>query len=130
MLAEAVFVVTAYATGCDTKPGARTRAGTLPVVGFTAASDPRVLSLGSVVVIEGLGERQVHDTGGAVRGRHLDVFVDSCREARLFGRQRRHVRVVHVGGAIDRGETVSSPPPPTGSGDLARSEGGMAAGAR
>lgn len=101
MLAQAVFVVTAYAIGCDTKPGARTRAGTLPVVGFTAAADPRVLPLGSVVAIEGLGERQVHDVGGGVRGRHVDVFVDSCRDARFFGRQRRSVRVVHIGGVND-----------------------------
>jgi 3D (Asp-Asp-Asp) domain-containing protein len=91
-----LFVVTAYSTGCDTRPGSRTKAGTLPVAGFTVAADPAVLPLGSIVQVEGLaGERQVHDIGGVVRGRHLDVFMGSCREARQFGRQLRRVRVLH-----------------------------------
>ena len=52
-------------------------------------ADPRVLPLGSIVRIEGLdGQRQVHDVGGAVRGRHVDVFTSSCSEARAWGRQR------------------------------------------
>ncbi len=98
MTAALLWTITAWATGCDTKPGALTKAGTKPVVGFTAAADPRVLPLGSIVWIEGLGERMIHDTGGAVRGRHIDVFADSCTEARRWGRQARRVRVLHVGG--------------------------------
>jgi 3D (Asp-Asp-Asp) domain-containing protein len=93
-LASAAFVVTAYATGCDTLPGALTKSGVPPVVGLTVAADPAVIPLGSVVHIEGFGERVVHDVGGAVRGRHLDVFVASCGEARRFGKQRRQVRVL------------------------------------
>ena len=92
------FVVTAYATGCDTLPGSRTKAGTLPVAGFTLAADPRVLPLGSIVWIEGLGERMVVDVGSKVRGRHLDLYVDSCAEARTWGRRSRAVRVMHIGG--------------------------------
>ncbi len=98
MIAAALFTITAYATGCDTLPGSRTKAGTLPVVGFTAAADPRVLPLGSIVWIEGLGERQVHDVGSSVRGRHVDVFVADCASARAWGRQRLSVRVVHRAG--------------------------------
>lgn len=98
MPSTAVFVVTMYATGCDTQPGHPTKAGTQPVSGFTAAADPAVLPLGSVVWIEGLGPRMVHDIGGKVKGRHLDVFASSCREARRWGRQMRRVRVVHRGG--------------------------------
>ena len=92
--AAAVFVVTAYAVGCDVPPGSRTKAGSPPIVGVTAAADPSVLPLGTTVLVEGLGERKVHDVGGGVRGRHLDVFVGSCGEARLFGRQRRRVHVL------------------------------------
>jgi 3D (Asp-Asp-Asp) domain-containing protein len=99
LLAAALWTVTSYATGCDTLPGARTRAGTLPVPGFTAAADPRVLPIGSIVEIEGLGERSVHDVGGKVRGRHLDIFVASCGEARAWGRRQRRVRVIHRGGS-------------------------------
>lgn len=97
-LAAVLFTITAWSTGCDTRPGALTKAGTHPVVGFTAAADPRVLPIGSIVEIEGLGERQVHDVGGKVRGLQLDVFVSSCAEARRWGRRPRRVRVVHTGG--------------------------------
>ena len=97
MVPEFLFVVTAYATGCDTLPSSRTKAGTTPVVGFTVAADPRVLPIGSIVAIEGLpGQRQVHDVGGAVRGRHVDLFLASCAEARAWGRQRRRVLVLHT----------------------------------
>jgi 3D (Asp-Asp-Asp) domain-containing protein len=96
VLPELLFTVTAYATGCDTRPGSRTKAGRLPVVGFTIAANPAVLPIGSIIHVEGLGERQVHDVGGAVRGRHVDVFAGTCTEARLFGKQRRRVRVLHV----------------------------------
>ncbi len=95
-VAPAVFVVTAYATGCDSKPGALTRSGKPPVVGLTVAADPKVIPLGSLVYIEGVGEREVHDTGGAVKGRRLDLFMASCGEARLFGRQQRQVRVLRL----------------------------------
>ena len=84
-----------------------TRAGTTPVQGHAVACDPRVLPLGSIVEIEGLGERQCHDTGGAIRGLHLDVFFDQHAEARRFGRQRRRVRVLHVGGSHARSAPTS-----------------------
>jgi 3D (Asp-Asp-Asp) domain-containing protein len=92
---EALFVVTAYAVGCDVRPAHPTRAGTQPVAGFTIAADPAVLPIGSIIYIEGLGERMVHDVGGKVRGNHVDVFMNSCHEARTFGRQKRRAHVVH-----------------------------------
>jgi 3D (Asp-Asp-Asp) domain-containing protein len=98
LAAAALFTVTAWATGCDTLPGARTKAGTLPVAGFTIAADPAVLPLGSIVWIEGLGERQVHDIGGAVKGRNVDMYVSGCKEARAWGHQSRRIHVLHVGG--------------------------------
>jgi 3D (Asp-Asp-Asp) domain-containing protein len=97
--AALLWTITAYSTGCDTRPGARTKAGTTPVPGFTAAADPRVLPLGSIVWVEGLGELQVQDVGSAVRGRTLDLYVSSCAEARLWGRRRARVRVLHRGGS-------------------------------
>jgi len=94
MTGTAVFLITAYGLGCDA-PGPHTKAGTTPVASFTASADPRVLPLGSIVWIEGLGERMIHDIGGGVRGRHIDVFMDSCKEA---GRVRvlRRVRILHT----------------------------------
>lgn len=97
---DGLFIITAYAVGCDVKPHSLTAAGTRPVAGFTVAADPTVLPIGSIVYIEDLGERMVHDTGGLVKGRHIDVFVDSCHEAWRInagrGTDYRHVRVLHV----------------------------------
>lgn len=99
---QAVFVLTAYGIGCDA-PGPLTKAGTIPVAEFTAAADPTELPIGSIVEIEGLGLRMIHDVGGKVRGRHIDVFMDKCQEARAFGRQTRRVRILHLPKGVAHG---------------------------
>lgn len=90
------FVLTAYGYGCDCKHGNPTKSGVMPMAEFTVAADPKVLPIGSRIHIEGLGERMVQDIGGKVRGRHVDVFMTSCKEARIFGRQRRLVTILHI----------------------------------
>jgi 3D (Asp-Asp-Asp) domain-containing protein len=97
LLAAALWTISAFGIGCDA-PGPFTKAGTRPVSGFTIAADPRVLPIGSIVVIEGLGERMVHDVGPAVRGLHLDVFMDDCKAAKRWGVPKRRVRILHIGG--------------------------------
>jgi 3D (Asp-Asp-Asp) domain-containing protein len=93
----AVFTLSAYCLAGGSGLGV-TKGGTVPVEGFTIAADPAVVPLGSSVHIEGLGTRWVHDTGGAIRGRRLDVFMERCSEAKRFGKQRLVVRIVTVGG--------------------------------
>ena len=54
------------------------------------AADPRVLKLGSKVVINAgawSGTYLVSDTGGAIKGKKIDIWVPSCSEARKFGRR-------------------------------------------
>jgi 3D (Asp-Asp-Asp) domain-containing protein len=62
--------------------------------GFVAA-DPAVLPLGSVIRVGQSGRYDgvytVMDTGPKVRGRHVDLFIESCAAAKVFG--RRTVRV-------------------------------------
>jgi 3D (Asp-Asp-Asp) domain-containing protein len=60
--------------------GGRTATGTYPHWG-TVAVDPSVIPLGSTVYIQGLGVFHAEDTGGAVIGQHIDVFVNSVAEA-------------------------------------------------
>jgi len=60
--------------------GGRTATGTYPHWG-TVAVDPNVIPLGSTVYIQGLGVFHAEDTGGAVVGNHIDVYVDSVAEA-------------------------------------------------
>lgn len=91
----ATFVITAYCLGPGA-PGPLTASGVRPVAGHTVAADRSVLPIGSIIEIDGVGQRMVQDVGSAVLGRHVDLFMDDCRSAIKWGRQRRSVRVLHV----------------------------------
>lgn len=62
-----------------------TATGTVPVRNpggiSTIAVDPRVIPLGSLVYVEGYGKAIAADTGGAIKGNIVDVFVNSHEEA-------------------------------------------------
>ncbi|HVA90447.1 MAG TPA: 3D domain-containing protein, partial [Chloroflexota bacterium] len=60
--------------------GNKTSTGTYPHWG-TVAVDPHVIKLGSIVYIQGLGQFRAEDTGGAIHGRRVDVFVASAAQA-------------------------------------------------
>jgi len=85
------FAATAYCHGTTTKTGVRVRRG------FVAA-DPAVLRLGTVIRVQesGLydGVYTVMDTGAKVLGRHIDLFVESCADAKQFGRRTVLVSIV------------------------------------
>jgi 3D (Asp-Asp-Asp) domain-containing protein len=78
-----VFTATAYSLR------GRTASGKLVSRGLIAA-DRRVLPLGTRVRIDAgsySGEYTVADTGGAVRGRKIDIWVPNTGEAMRFGRR-------------------------------------------
>ncbi len=67
--------------------GARTATGMR--VGYGAvAVDPRVIPLGSKLYIEGYGYGFACDTGGAIKGNHIDLAFNSVRQANDHGKQR------------------------------------------
>ncbi len=74
--------------------GNLTATGTEPKAGRTIAVDPHVIPLGSHVFIDG-HEYVAEDTGGAIKGNIIDIFVDSEEEAIEKGR-RRNVKVYNV----------------------------------
>lgn len=85
------FSATAYCLQGRTAMGHGVRRGIV-------AADPRVLRLGSKILINGggySGQYLVSDTGGGIKGRELDIWVPSCAEARRFG--RRTVTVTLLG---------------------------------
>jgi len=53
-----------------------------------------VIPLGSMVFIEGLGWWRAEDTGNMIKGKILDICVETRDEARNWGRQRRKVWVL------------------------------------
>lgn len=84
------FSATAYCLKGRTAQGSGVRRGII-------AADPRVLRLGSKVMITGggySGTYLVTDTGGGIRGRELDIWVPSCSEARRFGRRSVNVMLL------------------------------------
>ena len=67
----------------------RTASGQYVSRGLIAA-DPRVLPLGTRVRLDAgawSGEYVVADTGGAIRGRKIDIWTPTSREALQFGRR-------------------------------------------
>ena len=72
-----------------------------PVARGLIAADPAVLPLGTRVRLEAgnwSGEYIVADTGGAVRGRKIDVWTPTTREAMQFGKRIVRLTVLEFGG--------------------------------
>jgi 3D (Asp-Asp-Asp) domain-containing protein len=67
--------------------------------GYVAA-DWRVFPPGTRLYIPGYGEAVVEDRGGAVKGRHLDLFVETRSEALQWGKKMLDVYV--LGGETSR----------------------------
>lgn len=80
--------------------GNNTATGTVPTVGRTIAVDPNKIPLGSRVQIEVPSMPQysgvyiAEDTGGAVNGYIIDMFVGSLGEANIFGRRSINITVL------------------------------------
>lgn len=88
------MTATAYCNKGETDGGIRAQPGIV-------AADPHLLPIGSTLRVSGLGSKPqtftVADTGSAVKGRHIDIFMPSCRAARRFGRRPVIVRTIKVG---------------------------------
>lgn len=85
---------TAYCAGCSgvTANGTDLRANPgLKVI----AVDPSVIPLGTKVWVEGYGEAIAADTGGAIKGNKIDVFVPTTDQAYAWGRKTVTVKVLN-----------------------------------
>ena len=77
------YVATAYSLRGKTASGRMVSRGLI-------AADPRILPLGSRVRLEHpgySGEYLVADTGGLIRGKRIDIWIPTTREAMRFGRR-------------------------------------------
>jgi 3D (Asp-Asp-Asp) domain-containing protein len=97
------FTATAYCKGTTTASGVNVRTG-------IAAADPDLLPVGSVIQVYRLGERYngiytIMDTGPAVQGRHVDIYMWNCNEALQLGRRDIAINVLRLGWS----PTVSTP---------------------
>jgi peptidoglycan hydrolase CwlO-like protein len=64
-----------------------TTATGIPVQHGVIATDPAYIPLGTRLFVPGYGEGVAADTGGAVKGWTIDLWVPSCAEANAYGRQ-------------------------------------------
>jgi 3D (Asp-Asp-Asp) domain-containing protein len=90
--AEATF----YTRECGTGDGI-TFTGTQATVGRTVAVDPVFIPLGSWLYIQGFGWRRAEDTGSAVRGNVVDIYVGEGEKARQAALRagRRQVKILY-----------------------------------
>ena len=89
--------VSAYCLKGKTASGLPARAG-------SAAADPDVFPLGSVIRLTptrgATGHEGVYtilDTGRSVQGRRIDIYIPSCPEAVRFGRRSMTAEVLRLG---------------------------------
>lgn len=59
------------------------------------AVDPRVIPLGSLVEVQGLGVYVAGDTGGAIKGNIIDIHYPTVRQALNWGRRNVKIRVIN-----------------------------------
>ncbi len=79
-----MYVATAYSLRGRTASGIYTRTGIV-------AADPRIHRLGSYINVDAgsySGRYLVADTGGKIKGRRIDIWVASAREAMKFGKRK------------------------------------------
>ncbi len=77
------------------------------------AADPRVLPIGTRVQLEAgpwSGEYLVADTGGAIRGRKIDIWTPSSREALQFGRRPVKLTVLSLPGLRSKAPVTQAKP--------------------
>jgi 3D (Asp-Asp-Asp) domain-containing protein len=89
------FTATAYCKGETTASGVSVRTG-------IAAADPALLPVGTVVRLDTPDEKldgiwTIMDTGPAVQGRTIDLYLWSCHEALRFGRRPIQLEVLRLG---------------------------------
>ena len=85
---------TAYCAGCSgiTANGTDIRSNpNLKVI----AVDPKVIPLGSNVWVEGYGYAVAGDTGGAIKGNIIDLFMPNIDDAYKWGRRTVRVKVLN-----------------------------------
>ena len=97
-----VFEITAYTAGfesCGKLPSdpayGITKSGAKVQEHHTIAADWTVLPKGTKIMIEGSPHTYtVEDVGGAIKGKKIDIYMESLSDAQEFGRQKLKVWVV------------------------------------
>jgi 3D (Asp-Asp-Asp) domain-containing protein len=101
-VAPETYTATAYSLRGRTASGK-------PVGRGLIAADPSVLPIGTRVRVDAgsfSGEYVVADTGGSVKGRRIDIWTPTAREALQFGRRAVKLTVLSFGGRRSKSAAV------------------------
>lgn len=91
-----VFRLTAYCPckKCNGKwSGKPTYSGAIAVPGITIAVDKDIIPIGKIVKING-NDYIAQDTGSAIKGNRIDIFMTSHEDAKKFGVQYAEVEIL------------------------------------
>ncbi len=101
------FVATGYSandpvqgTNSTTATGTEVREGIVAV-------DPDTIPLGTKIEIKDLGTFVAEDTGGKIKGNRIDIFFDSKKEAKKFGRKGVWINIKD--GSFEIAENLEQP---------------------
>lgn len=83
---------TAYSSDGVTASGTKTKRA--PDSESTIAVDPNVIPLGSKVYVEGYGYAVAADTGGAIKGKIIDLYMNTESECIAWGRRNVTIYII------------------------------------
>lgn len=94
---ELTVTATAYTADCDGCSGVTATGKDLKADpdAKVIAVDPSVIPLGTKVFVEGYGEAVASDTGGAIKGNKIDVFVPNKGDAVNWGSKQVKVKILN-----------------------------------
>jgi len=93
----------AQGTNSTTATGSEVREGIIAV-------DPDIIPLGTEVEIKNMGIFTAEDTGGKIKGNRLDIYFDSKKDAKNFGRRGIWVRILDSTDKLEVGDLYGSVP--------------------
>lgn len=90
-----IINASAYTTAADEcgKNDRVTSSGLKVEEGRTIACPPE-FPFGAKIYIEGVGERRCEDRGGAIKGNHVDIYMETKTDAFAFGRKNLTAYVI------------------------------------
>lgn len=72
----------------------RTATGSIPHSKRTIAVDTNIIPMHSIVYIKGLGFYIAEDTGGHIKGKRVDIFVDNHQQAQKLGKKSVEIYIL------------------------------------
>jgi uncharacterized protein YabE (DUF348 family) len=60
----------------------------------TCAVDPKVIPMGTKIFVQGYGYAVANDTGGAIKGNTIDLYMEDSRQCRMWGSRNVTVYIV------------------------------------